>query len=223
MAIPYPNRTKKAAARFRSDGYSIKEVSQKLGISQSTSSLWLKGAFLDAKALERLRQRRILGYKKSAHWWRVKKNAEDIEHQNFAKSVLAKITANPAHFVLLASILLWCEGGKKEKATLRLINSDPKLISLFLYSMRNALHLDEKKFRAALHLHEYHKETEQKLFWSKITNIPLQQFRASYFKPHTGKRIRNDYPGCITIIYHDALIFRKLKAVYNLLPEYMGV
>lgn len=56
------------------------------------------------------------------------------------------------------------------------------MIDTFLRLFRNSYQLNEKKLRALIHLHEYHNEEEMRIFWSKVTGIPLDQFSKSYMK-----------------------------------------
>lgn len=83
--------------------------------------------------------------------------------------------------------------------------------------------IDERKFRVLMHLHEYHDEEKQRVFWSRLTNIPRSQFLKTFRKPHTGKRVKEDYPGCIAIYYNSSETARKLKAIYKVFSEQVGM
>lgn len=85
--------------------------------------------------------------------------------------------------------------------------------------MRFSFPIEEDKFRAMVHIHEYHNERLIKKFWSKITKIPLSQFSASYQKPHTKKRKRPGYKGSLRIRYYNAKISRELHAIYETFAE----
>ena len=67
-----------------------------------------------------------------------------------------------------------------------------------------------KRIVARLHLHEYHDPKKQHLFWSKALGIPLDRFQKFYLKPHTGKVVRENYPGCVSIRYYDSIVARKI-------------
>jgi hypothetical protein len=48
----------------------------------------------------------------------------------------------------------------------------------------------------ALHLHDGQEEEERKEHWSKVTRLPLESFRKTYFKPEgTGHRKNVLYNG----------------------------
>ena len=82
--------------------------------------------------------------------------------------------------------------------------------------------LDEKKLRICLHLHEYHSEVRQKQFWSQVTAIPLNQFFKVYKKPHTGKRKKENYPGCVSVRYYDVDVAFALNALWRLFGQSHG-
>ncbi len=123
---------------------------------------------------------------------------------------------------LYCSLIWWCEGNKKT-TSLKFTNSDTTLISNFLYLLRLGFNINESKLRALVHIHEYHNDSVQKEFWSKITKIPLSQFQRSYKKPNTGKRYRENYPGCIVIVYYDSSVAKELEAIYNVFSKQRGV
>lgn len=60
---------KQKAFSLRSKGYSVKEISDKLNIAKSTSSLWVRYIKLNKKAKQRLRERRLLKYYKGSLSW----------------------------------------------------------------------------------------------------------------------------------------------------------
>ena len=73
-----------------------------------------------------------------------------------------------------------------------------------------------------MHLHEYHDEEKQKKYWSKIANIPLKQFHRSFLKQNTKKRIRDNYPGCVSVSYYNAQIAKELIVLYNCFAKNLG-
>ena len=98
-------------------------------------------------------------------------------------------------------------------------NSDPQLIKYFLKIFRKSFVLEEKKFRALLHIHDYHNEKKQIQFWSKVTQIPTGQFSRSFHKKNTGKNKRVGYPGCLSVRYYNSIIQKELvficKEIFN--------
>lgn len=206
---------KNKAIKLRSQGYSIKEIAKILNIAVGTSSLWLKDVKLDKKATSRLKKRRILGQYRASQTRRRKSQQLQIAINKQAKKDISKINLNKETLVLLCSLLFWGEGSKTRQY-ISFINSDPKMINVFITLLRQTYKLDESRFRALIHIHQYHDEKNLKDYWSKITDIPLSQFSKSYKKPNTGKRKRENYKGSLRIRYYDHRIAKRLYAIYNM-------
>ncbi len=211
------------AIKLRREGYSIREISRIHNISVDTTSRWTKNVILDQKAKQRLFDRKILGQYKSIFIRKEKKEKLINLWSKKALDDLSKIKYSPIVFKLFCSLLYWAEGSKSSTSSLSFINSDPIMISTFLKMLRSSYNLDEKKFRALVHIHEYHSDIKIKSFWSKITHIPLTQFNHSYLKPHTKKRRREDYKGSLRIRYYDAKIARELIIYYNMFSKHIGL
>lgn len=213
--MAYPLEIKLLAKTLRRRGYSVKEISRKLKITQSTSSLWVRNEKVSPKGKSRLRQRRIFGQYMASQTWKKKRKLEQKENKKFAGKLIHKIDfRSKAIKQLLCAILYWCEGSKTG-GTLKFSNSDPNMIHAFLKLLRAGFEIDESKLRMILHLHEYHDKHKQTEFWSGITSIPTNQFYPPYVKPHTGKRKKEGYPGCAVIHYGNVKILRRLKSLYN--------
>lgn len=201
------------AAELRKKGFSLKRISSELGVAKSSVSLWVRDLELPLAASELIQSSYTNGQRASQIALRArtsvllaaaKQDAETLVQQNIVYSEQA---------LIICSLLYWCEGGKRPNdSDLTFSNSDPALVAAYLSLLRLSIPLDESKFRVLMHLHEYHDEPTQLKFWSHVTEIPEQQFTKTYWKPHTGKRMRKNYPGCIHIGYHDVRVSRKVSA-----------
>ncbi|MDD5396544.1 MAG: helix-turn-helix domain containing protein [Candidatus Moranbacteria bacterium] len=193
---------KNEAVKLRRKGFSFKEISEKLGISKSTASLWLRDVKLSKNAKERIIKLGVDGRNNSKKSVENRIAKEDKMISEGAAKTISNCVLLRNDLKLICALLYWCEGGKTEKAQLTFINSDPKLIKYFIDTFRKAFAVDEKRFRVLLHVHEYHIIEKQIKFWSKITKISESQFTKPYNKPNTGKRIKEDYQGCISVRYY---------------------
>jgi transcriptional regulator with XRE-family HTH domain len=220
--MSYAIDIKNKAKRLRNKGYSLREIATKLGISVSTTSIWVGNIALNTEAQQRLQTRKILGQYKSAQKIKQKSELKRQQYENKAKITLSHIKYNRAVNKLTASILLWTEGSKSAQSYISFINSDPLMIKTFLYLIRNSFSVEENKFRALIHMHEYHNEKYLFAFWQKVTRLPQSLFSKSYIKPHTGKRIRDNYMGSLRIRYYDAKIALELRAIYNTFAKSLG-
>lgn len=209
---------------LRRTGESLISISRKLGISKSTASEWCRNVELPNEIKVKMHKKWESGFKKGIEVMRIRRANQQLLRVKDAKMLVESfnIKRNKPLLQLIASILFWCEGGKRQLGELRLTNSDPTLVSTFLFCLRKGFGIDESKLRICIHLHEYHDEYKQQAFWSKITNIPLSQFHKSYNKPHTSLRKRESYQGCITLHYFEAALARKFDALYHALAFNLG-
>lgn len=215
-------KLKNKAFHLRSRGHSVKEIAKKLSIAQSTSSLWVRNIKLNKTAQERLKRRRLLSYYRASLKWQGKRAKEESMYLAAATKTVDGIKNSINHIRLYCALLYWCEGGKGYLESVKFVNSDPFLIDVFLKLFRRAFRLDEDKFRVLMHLHSYHNEEKQKIFWSSLTKIPKDKFNKTFLKSNTRKRIRENYPGCVMIYYHDRKVARELRAIYKAFSRKMG-
>ncbi len=212
---------KRKAFNLRKKGYSLKEISDNLGIAKSTSSLWLRNFPISLKIKKKLLEKQKNGREKGILFSVKKKEISE----NFAKKesikTLQNINLNKNYCRLICALLYWCEGGKYDNGVF-FTNSDPKMIRLFLKLFRKSFVLDENKFRVCLHLHKYHFSKKQIEYWSNLTNISKKQFTKPYQKNNTGKRVRKNYQGCVSVRYHDVNILRQIQAIINTFIIKMG-
>lgn len=208
--MAYPQEIKEKVIELRKQGYSLNEIMRLVPAVKSTIALWMRGVELDKAARNRLFTRSEARYFFNAQNRRAKTKALE---QKYYEEALAEIALYPNSDKVICAMIYWCEGGKNASGGVRFTNSDPALIASFLRLFRAAFPLDETKFRACVHLHDYHNENTQLDFWSKITDIDRRQFIKPYRKPHTGKRVREGYQGCISVYYYSSDSARRLMAI----------
>ncbi len=195
----------KRAENLRLEKRSLREISLILHISKGTASLWLKHLPIELPKDNLIKAGIKIQENRKRYLQQVQANAQDYITDIFKFDGIHK---------LICACLFWAEGTKVTNGV-HFTNSDPYMIKTFVTSLRKAYKLDESKLRVKMHLHEYHSEVALLDFWSKVTKIPPDQFTRSYLKPHSGKRKKDDYKGCIRVTYHDYRIALDLKETYN--------
>jgi len=207
------------AINLRGKGYSIQELKDTLKVSKSSISLWVRNVKLSKKAKTRLEKRYTVAQLASQKSIKEKTRQKTEIANQFAKDIIGKSVLSQETSLVICAMIWWCEGNKGVRNAVIFTNSDPELVKSFLFLLRSSLDLDERKFRVLMHLHGYHDEKVQKIFWSKITNIPQTQFNKSYLKPTNGKYKKENYQGCIKVSYNDVAIARRLESVAKLFME----
>lgn len=201
------------AIKLRKQGHSVNEIVEKVRVAKSSVSVWVRNVQLDDKAKDRLLTKIKLGQLVSAENKRKKtKQAMDNYHQEALRMFETK-KLDRFSIQFICSLIYHCEGNKDLFYGINFTNSDPNLIKTFLFLLRYGFDINEKKLRVCIHLHGYHNPKKQINFWSKITNIPKRQFIKPYLKSNTGKRIRENYQGCVSVRYHSADTARHLAMI----------
>jgi transcriptional regulator with XRE-family HTH domain len=208
--MAYSIELRRKAMDLRRKGYSLKEISERFDISKSTASLWLSDVALDQEAVKRLLTVIKRGQFVSA---RNKKNKIKKLEQSYLEDAYQELNTQPNYGKIICAMVYWCEGAKSSKKGICFTNSDPNLVKTFLKLLRENFILDEKKFHPCIHIHSYHSPKRQLDFWSKITDIDKQQFIKPYRKANTGKRIRENYQGCVSVRYGSSDLARRLMAI----------
>lgn len=208
--MAYPSSMRREAVILRKQGYSLKELSNRFGVVKSTIALWTEGVVMGEEAERRLLTVIKRGQFVSAQNKRARTKA--TEDQYF-KEAREEIQSSPNYNKIICAMIYWCEGAKSVKGGIAFTNSDPNLVRTFLKLLRECFVLDENKFHPCIHLHSYHLPQKQLDFWSKVTDIDKQQFIRPYQKPNTGKRIHQNYQGCISVVYRSSDLARRLVAI----------
>lgn len=210
---------KREATVLRKSGHSLNEISLRLNIAQSTVSLWLRNVELSEKAKKRINGLGIYGRKKGLETNKKRREAEDIR---IAKKVEEYFCSREQKIdsKIACALLYWGEGTKYDgNKSVSFINADPEMIQYFLRVFRDSFPLDEKRFRALIHLHEYHDAERQLRFWSNVTRIPISQFNKPYLKKNTGKSKKENYPGCVSVRYSDSKVYKELMFIIGKLAK----
>lgn len=223
--MSYSLELKKRVKLLRRRGGSINAIARQVGIAKSTISLWVHDVSLPKRILRHLRDNSIKGRERALAIIQARYKERDLGYRKAGEEIAHKMfkKIDNDFWRICVALLFWCEGGKRSLGSgVNFMNSDPALMALFLHAFRSAFKLDEGRFSARIHLHEYHNAKRQSHFWSGVTAIPLDQFNKPYIKPHTKIRKRDGYPGCLSVRYGNAALARTLDAIYHALGEKYG-
>lgn len=220
MTAKYSSEIRITAKKLRGYGYSYAEIAAQLQVPRGTIRSWVYDVALQASALQRLAELRSANREKALQ---VQESLRFARKTRLKLRVATEVQNHLAAWQksdkkIWCALLFWAEGSKSGSA-LTFTNSDPAMIRLFLYLLRAAFTIDERKLRVLLHTHDYHDTAELQTYWSSVTGIPESQFNRSYTKPNTGINKRLGYKGTARIRYYDVRIAQELTALYNTLAE----
>lgn len=154
--------TIKTIVDLRKRGRSIPEISAQLHLPKTTVHHHVKGVKVLPQYTKRLLQRRKPSILLSQHHW----------DQSVIRARAIGDTISPRDLKLIGACLYWAEGAK---ADFSLSNTDPELIKLFLYALREGFHVKDSDIKISLRVYEDLNISKCLDFWSKITGIPLNK------------------------------------------------
>lgn len=193
------------AESLRHQGMSIKEIAQKVGVSQSTASRWCADIALSSSQREALdEKRREAGAKALAPWIRRNKELKqsDIKIQSqLGRQDIGRMTKRDS--LMLGLGLYWGEGYKRGSQEWGFTNSDSKIIRAALAWLRECYDIPTKRIIARLTINERYKNQTERLtkMWARETGIPFSQFgRPTFISGYNGsKLIESTYRGTLRI------------------------
>lgn len=216
----YNQQDKEKVKQYILEGKSYNEITRILGVPKSTISTWFGKTLKKPMSRQALKEhldraRKIASVKIKKKWedWRQYENS--LAEENIKKEINTYPFDSIGFYKSMLAMLYWAEGSRHEHVSgLKFANTDPKLSSLFVNLLRRCYKIEEGKLRVRLHLHYYHSIKNSKVYWSKILNVPLEQFNKTFIKKRSKtKKFRHNFAGICFIAYGNSRIRRELLAL----------
>jgi len=210
---------KHLAIKLRKQNKSYNEISRELGVPKSTLSEWFSDKDWSQKIKIGLvrranyiakRRLRLINKARKEMWeqWRE-------EFRKEARKEFSKLLKDPLFTTGIN--LYWGEGDSKLKnGKVELVNTDPRIISLFVKFLRKIAKVPENKILVWLNLYPDLSEKKCKSFWGNICKISPAQFRKTQFikGKHPTKRLEH---GICSVMVHSRGLKEKIFTWIDLL------
>ena len=186
---------------MRKEGASYSQIKEKLNVSKSSLSLWLRDMPLPEKRLRELRDWNVVRIERFQNTMRDKRESRRAKvRERAAKDIR---TLSHREIIIAGLFLYWGEGGKTVTTCTSLSNTDPAMIRFFMRWLQ-ALGVSKDRFRVHVHLYTDMNVKVELRYWSKALGLPLSSFRRPYIK--TSNRSGLSYPqrfthGTCNLIY----------------------
>jgi len=211
---------KHEAIELRRKGLSIREIENKLKVSRSTLSIWLRKINLTRKQKEIMQAKRLNGLAKArgkaALYHKEKKRQRLDLAQRRARQVLADIDIKEKNVLKLALSMLFAGEGFKVAEETSLGNSDPRIVKVFLKLLDIVYGVNKNRLRLYLHLRADQGVIYETNYWSNVLEIEAEYFKiAPVDKRTVGKKTYSGYHGVCVVRYYDVSIKRELLEIAN--------
>ncbi len=186
------------ALTLRKNGKSVGDVMRELGISKSTASSWCREVKLTLAQKEALRAKAVI----AGHKGRILGSATnhrkklDMIAKNFveARKAIGKITRRD--LLIAGTALYWGEGSKSERTSgFVFVNSDPTMALFMKRFLEKVFDLPADRFLCTVQINEIHRTRIDAvlIFWSKLLQLPPQQFTKPYFVKVKPNKVYDNY------------------------------
>jgi predicted transcriptional regulator len=201
------------ARDLRKKGLSVKEIQKRLKVSKSSVSLWVRDIRLTKKQLRKLYSNQRTGALKGSIIAALHKiRAREELTRKLIREGIKEIGNLSKQDKFIAGVAMYFAEGSKGDKNVAFSNSDPRAIRFMMGWLRKFCKVPEMKFRASLYLHDNLNERKAKQFWSKLTQVPLTQFKKTYIvknNPHRLRKVKHIY-GVLRITVSDVNLHRKI-------------
>jgi transcriptional regulator with XRE-family HTH domain len=193
------------ARQLRKNGKSIKFIAKKLNVSVGSVSNWCKDVVLSPKQIAVLERQgndpsygRRLAYSLEQKRKRIEKTKRLI---NEGIREVGKLSQRELFVAGIA--LYWGEGFKKDKQA-GLANLDPNVMKFFLKWLKECFGYKNEDLIVRITLNISHKGRIEEItnYWSKLTGVPIQNFRKPFYQNTVWKKTYenpNEYYGVLRV------------------------
>jgi len=189
MGILLNKDLRRKALDLRNKGYSYTFISIKLRLPKSTLSDWLKNvAFVPNEyTINSIKN----GTDKSAMVRHHKMLNSKIDIKRRAILEIGKMTKRD---LLMFGVGLYLGEGAKTIESVRVINSDPRVIKIAIIWLTEIVGLQMNNLSLALHSYPDNNIDIDIDYWSKVTGIPKFQFGKTQIDVRIGKHTKHKLP-----------------------------
>ena len=208
------------ARLLRRRGWTLGEISDELGVSKASASLWCRDVEIDAAALAEHRRQRHLDGNRAARQrgpnkLQLRVQAEVEELHQAGRVEVGELTNRE---LLLVGTALYAGEGSKTAGEVRFTNLDPRMMVLLVAWLERCFGVSKDAMRARLYLHQGLDLDVATAFWAEVMGIGTDQFRRPYRAVADPSIRRSKHPmGCASVGVYSARLHRQVMGLVDAL------
>ncbi len=198
---------KDEAVKLRKNGSSYSEILNKVKVSRSTLSEWLRNIKISSVQVDRLRSKNAQARKLGSIALRNNRIIKSKNIINKSKLEISCLDINSLR--VIGTTLYWAEGSKQNEhepsKELIFTNSDPKMLKLYLLWLRRCLLVKKDNIKFEIYIHETYNKTPSELskYWAGVTKFEIDKLQKIYLKKNKVSSYRknrgDNYHGVLRI------------------------
>lgn len=213
-------KDKAEVLQLRKLGKSYNEIRQQIRIPKSTLSEWLgkigwskkiKRVLIEKSKEQNAIHLRKLDKIRGEHLARIYEEARSEARKEFKHFKLYPL------FITGISVY-WGEGDRATEHQVKIVNTDPKMIRLFVYFLQKICNVPQERIRAYILLYPDLVEKECREFWTRESTLPAMNFGKSTVIQgrHKTRRIPH---GVCTVGVSSKYLKQKMLLWLDMLPD----
>lgn len=206
---------RKKARKLRTQGFSIREIAERIECAKSSVSEWVRDIPLTAAQIARLKSNQDKARAKAANhpnssrckWARIRQRIIGEAKKEIPKSCsLEKLK-------IIGASLYWAEGYMASRHSFVFANTDTDMVKLMMCFLIKICKIPLNRIRGRVNIHPHLDINEAAKYWSKISGIPLKQFHKPLLAvSKASKQKRKTLPyGTFRIVISDVTLCSKIK------------
>lgn len=194
---------KKQAIELRKSGLSYNEIREKVVVSKSTLSLWLRSVGLAKRQIRRLTEKQRRTQKIAVAKWHELRVEKTLRIKQAAQAEITALSEGERWLIGIA--LYWAEGAKEHDRSSRVqfSNSDPHMVILFKQWVLDFLKVKPEDITYTLYIHERSRNILDAVgFWSDFLKIEPHELSIVFKKHNPSPKRKNigvNYRGLVRL------------------------
>ncbi len=209
---------KELAFSLRKQGKSYNEICRELRVAKSTLSNWFKGTDFSAAIhaeLVRLSIRTSTIRMQALN--KARGDTLSALYERAEVEAREELLSHAQDPLFIASVsAYWGEGDKNSKNQIRITNTDPRMLKMFVRFLTQICEVPVEKIRLAVFIYKDLDDETCRKFWSKNTGI--NSFHKTIVLPSRHKTRKLGHGVC-TVVLTNSYLKRKLQVWIDQLPE----
>lgn len=192
-------KEKEQAIALRKEGFSYKEIMERIDVSKSSLSGWFKNLPLTIEEVEKLKalsaEKAFNGRVNASIANRERRQKREDRALIEAQKMFSDHSNDP--FFILGIGLYWAEGGKRT-SSFQFVNSDQEMVNVMIGWVKKYLKINNDRMYLRISTHKDFELEKYEESWAMATKIPLDQFKKTTYKPNRHGIYKKNpyYKGC---------------------------
>ncbi|MEK7505710.1 MAG: hypothetical protein AAB597_02345 [Patescibacteria group bacterium] len=187
---------KHKAIEERRKGKSYREILERVPVTKSTLSLWLRSVGLSRRQKIRLTEKRLAASKRGGEVRHKQRIFSTQETHRISIAEIGRISKR--ELMLIGATIYWGEGSKAKEyypsAGTQITNSDPSLLRITVRWLVEICKVQDEDIKYEIYVHETEtsRVPEIRKYWSRELRVPIVRLNKIYFKRNkVGTNRRN--------------------------------